>query len=233
MINTRERSIETEWMDDLSVSGDELHKTLDQIARLNQLLGGNHITLDGVKRLLHHHNTTEPIHIVDLGCGNGDLLRALSKFGKKHNYTFKLTGIDANEATIQYAISLSQSFSDIEYRCMDFFSDQFKQLQYDIALATLVMHHFEHEELDALLKIISKHTKLGVVINDLHRHKLAYYLFKLIGIFIKSKKARQDGLISILRGFKNVELQQLSNKLNLNSAIKWKWAFRYQWIIKK
>ena len=41
----------------------------------------------------------------------------------------------------------------------------------------------------------------------------------------------EDGLISILRGFKREELESFSNILQVKPQIKWKWAFRYQWII--
>ena len=76
---------------------------------------------------------------------------------------------------------------------------------------------------------------MGIVINDLQRSKLAYKLFKIICmLFSLSKMSREDGLISILRGFKKKELEEFSKKLNLkNYTINWKWAFRYQWIIVK
>jgi hypothetical protein len=46
--------------------------------------------------------------------------------------------------------------------------------------------------------------------------------------------SREDGLVSILRGFKKNELEEFSKKLSLkNYTIRWKWAFRYQWIITK
>ena len=46
--------------------------------------------------------------------------------------------------------------------------------------------------------------------------------------------SREDGLISILRGFKKEELVAFSKKLRFNKyKIQWKWAFRYQWIISK
>jgi hypothetical protein len=46
--------------------------------------------------------------------------------------------------------------------------------------------------------------------------------------------SREDGLVSILRGFKKKELEIFSNKLKfVNYKIQWKWAFRYQWIIRK
>ena len=78
-----------------------------------------------------------------------------------------------------------------------------------------------------------KNTKLGIVVNDLHRHKLAYYLFLLLSLFIKNEMVVEDGLTSILRGFKRIDLIKITKELGITSNICWKWAFRYQWIIKK
>jgi hypothetical protein len=73
------------------------------------------------------------------------------------------------------------------------------------------------------------------VINDLHRSIIAYRLFQgLCFVFRLSEMSKKDGLISILRGFKKEELEQFSKKANFkNYSIQWKWAFRYQWIIRK
>ena len=229
----KERSQETEWMDDWSVSGSELNNTLDQIASINQYLGGNQITVDGVKQLLKNTDQKTPIRMIDLGCGNGDLLRVLANLGKQLNVDFELIGIDANPATIQHAQMLSQSYPQIRYQTLDFFSKEFEEMEYDIALATLVLHHLTENEIHTFLTTIVNRARLGVVVNDLQRSALSYYLFKFISLFIKSKKAKQDGLISILRGFKREELERLSQHFKFNHRIKWKWAFRYQWIIKK
>jgi hypothetical protein len=46
--------------------------------------------------------------------------------------------------------------------------------------------------------------------------------------------SRQDGLTSILRGFKKEELVSFSQKLNFKKyTVNWKWAFRYEWLIWK
>ena len=77
--------------------------------------------------------------------------------------------------------------------------------------------------------------RIGIVINDLHRSTLAYRLFQgLCFAFQLNAMSREDGLVSILRGFKKNELVHFSKKLKFsNYKIQWKWAFRYQWIIRK
>ncbi len=234
LIDTTHRTDAPEIMDDFTMQGQELRDTLDQIARINRILGGNRITLDGVKKLLARFPKDYEITIADLGCGNGDMLRMLSDFGLRQDWHFKLIGVDANADTVRYARELSAVYPNISYVPIDIFSADFDALQYDIALCTLTLHHFSEDELLHLLTKLKRKVTVGIVVNDLHRSSLAYRLFQLAGwVFRLKKMPRNDGLISILRGFKRAELEVFSQQLHLNSTIRWKWAFRYQWIISK
>lgn len=233
LVNTKYRSEAEEIMDDLDYNGPILHDALDKLAKINQWLGGNIVTINGLKKALKNHNKSEAITIVDLGCGGGDILREISLFGKKNNYNFKLIGIDANPHTVYYANSLSQKYDNVIFEAIDIFSDQFNNLEYDLVLTTLFLHHFKEDQLVSFLKPVLQKAKLGIVVNDLHRHKLAYYLFKLLCTTIKNKTIVEDGLTSVLRGFKREELTTISEQINANYQIQWKWAFRFQWILKQ
>ena len=90
MVNTKHRTSEPEIMDDFAMEGEELRNALDKIAKINQLLGGNQLTLQGVQSLLKAIPKATEITIVDVGCGNGDMLRTLAKYGKQKGYHFKL-----------------------------------------------------------------------------------------------------------------------------------------------
>jgi len=233
LIRTKHRSEEEEIMDNLNYNGPILHDALNKLAKINQWLGGNNVTINGLKKALKNHKKKEPITIIDLGCGGGDILREVSKFGKDNHYNFNLIGIDANPHTIKYAIKLSQEYDNISFKKMDVFAKEFNTLKYDLVLTTLFLHHFKDNQLVTFLKPVLDKAKLGVVVNDLQRHRLAYYLFKLLCTTIKNKTIIEDGLTSVLRGFKRKELESISNQLHVNYKIQWKWAFRFQWILKK
>jgi len=233
MVNTKHRTKEVELMDDFTMTGELLANTLDQLAKINQWLGGNSITLSGLKQIVKNEPKNKSITIVDLGCGNGDMLRKVADYGKKEGYDFKLVGIDANEYTVNYAKKLSQNYDEISYLQQDVFSDGFEGLTYDIVLSTLFLHHFREDKIVDLLALLLKRTNVSIIVNDLHRNPMAYYLFKLLCLVFQNPMVKEDGLISILRGFKRVDLERISKKLDVDSTIKWKWAFRYQWIIRK
>lgn len=235
ILNTQYRSSKPEIMDDFAMEGEILRDALDKIAKINQLLGGKLLTLRGVQDLVATIPNQTEISIIDVGCGNGDMLRTLADFGAKHQLNFKLTGIDANAFTISHARGLSGHYPNIRYRCQDVFGKDFAAMKYDIVLCTLTLHHFKDDEIMALMTVFNANSRIGIVINDLHRSAISYRLFQVICfVFRLNSMSREDGLVSILRGFKKNELVYFSKKLNLkNYKIQWKWAFRYQWIISK
>ena len=232
-IDTTYRSNKTEIMDDFTMKGELLRDTLDKLGKINKWLGGNRVTLNGIRQLLDEKPKDKTYTIIDLGCGHGDILRLIADFGRKEGYNFQLIGIDANQDAIDYASELSVEYPELSFENKDIFSEDFQNMNYDIALATLFLHHFKTDELEVLLKQLTSKAKLGLVINDLHRSEIAYGLFKLLSLVISNQMIIDDGLTSILRAFKRKDLENLAQKLNLKSEIRWKWAFRYQWLIKK
>jgi SAM-dependent methyltransferase len=234
-VPTKYRTTATEIMDDFSLEGEELREALDKIAAINQLLGGNKVSLAGVQQLLGNISQNETITIVDIGCGNGDMLRTLAQYAKKSGLVFELIGIDANGFTVNHAKQLSADYENISFRCEDIFEASFQEVKADLFLCTLTLHHFKNEEIEYLLPLLYRNSRLGIVINDLQRRGVAYRLFQLLCfVFHLNTMSREDGLISILRGFTKEELILFSNQMNFNKwFIRWRWAFRYQWIISK
>lgn len=229
----KSRSTKEEIMDDFKMEGELLERTLDKIASINKWLGGNRITINGLTKLWNHSQKDEEITIIDLGCGNGDMLRLVATLARKEKRKVKLIGIDANKFTINYARKLSNDYPEISYIHEMIPSKTFEELNYDVILSTLFFHHFTDSKIIESLTEITSKASLGVIINDLHRSQWAVSLFKLVTLFIPNPMVRADGITSIQRGFKKSELQKFVKELKLtNSEIHWKWAFRYQWIIK-
>jgi 2-polyprenyl-3-methyl-5-hydroxy-6-metoxy-1,4-benzoquinol methylase len=235
LVNTKYRTDKSEIMDDFDMEGEILRGNLDEIAKINRFLGGNRLTIQGVQDLLINIPKSTAVTIVDVGCGNGDMLRILADYGLRNNWNFQLIGIDANNFTINHAQHLSEKYSNISYQCENIFEKSFEELKYDIVLCTLTLHHFKDNEIIYLLRVFYNNANIGVVINDLHRNIIAYRLYQVFCfLFRLNSMTTEDGLTSILRGFKKEELINFSKKLNFsNYKVRWKWAFRYQWIISK
>ena len=229
------RSSDVEIMDDFALQGPELDKTLKDLDKVNTWLGGNKITLEGIEKLIQSTCFSGPLRIIDVGCGNGSLLKEVADFGRKRGIEMKLTGIDANVHAIEIARKNTRSYENISFEAVDVFSEDFETRETDILLCTLTLHHFEDEKIILLLKRFINMSTLGIVINDLQRSKAAYYLFELFcAAFINNEIARKDGLVSIQKSFRKEDLLRYADHIEARKQeISWKWAFRYQWIIMK
>ena len=109
----RERSNEPEIMDDLSISGEIIGKTLREISAINNLLGGNKISLQVFKKMVRDK---DKIHLVDLGCGSGDIMMLMADYCRKHNIEASFVGIDANPHIVDYAREKSVNYPEISYQ---------------------------------------------------------------------------------------------------------------------
>ena len=223
------RSRQKEIMDDLQCKGDVLIQTLRELAFINRWLGGNRVTVEAVKNLIKGHKK-EGLHIADLGCGSGDMLRLLAEWGRKNNTSLRLTGIDANPNIIEHARRHCASYPEISFEVLNVFSADFQQRKYDVVLGTLFFHNFSDEALTHLFSSFKTQARIGFVINDIHRHWLAYYSIRtLTALFSRSSMARFDAPLSVLRAFSRDELRGILTKAGIESpGIRWKWAFRWQ-----
>lgn len=232
--SSKYRSTEDEILDNFDIQGPEVELMLKDLKTVNTVLGGHGVTLRGIATLLNDFSKEKTITIVDIGCGDGEMLRKIAAFEKKHSYTFNLIGIDGNEHIIKIAKEKSKAYHNMSFKVKNIFSEEATVPNYDIALCTLFLHHFKNEAIIAILKKLSTEAKVGVIVNDLHRSRLAFWLFKIFSsIFIKSKIAKHDGLVSVARGFKRKELQKITAQIsNTTATVHWKWAFRWQCILR-
>ncbi len=232
MMDLSERSKEIELMDGFQGTENELELVLTDINRVNAVLGGNAITLEAVFRLLRKH-PKKSYTILDVGCADGNMLREIALRARKAKIIIKLIGLDLNDLSLVIAKKKSLKFPEIEYLNQDVFT--LENMDLDIVITTLTLHHFRDRDIPKFLHRFSEMASIGVVINDLQRSRLAYYLFRAFSvIFIKTYTAKHDGLISILRGFKKKELQNFADQLpNIDHQISWKWAFRFRWVLQK
>lgn len=233
MIDLSTRSYDAELMDDFSSEGDVIDQTLKELENVNVYLGGNGLSIKALKRLIFENKQVE-YTIADLGCGGGYSMMHMADWAKKSGTKIQLTGVDANPNIITFAEKNSAHYKNISYQSKDIFSAYFQNQQFDIIHCSLFTHHFTDDELIDLLKIWSKQGNIAIIINDLHRHTISYYFTKwIIRALSKSEMVRYDSVLSIKRSFKRKELMSILEKAGIiNYTLKWKWAFRWELIIK-
>jgi 2-polyprenyl-3-methyl-5-hydroxy-6-metoxy-1,4-benzoquinol methylase len=244
----RFRSTQTELMDNLELNEAALISNLDEIEMTNRWFGSIRNIISALNHIYKNYDDVfgkSEVVIADLGCGSGDLLRAIAKWAAHKQIKIKLIGFDANACVLNCAVEKSHQYPNIEYHKYNILSSDFKTMQFDITTLNSFCHHLDDATLIKLLSQLQKQSNLAVIINDLHRHWLPYWSIKLISKWLNfSYLAQHDGPLSVLKAFKKKELISLAHSIKLASNesakpnttvpsffIRWSWAFRWQIIM--
>ncbi|WP_339701210.1 methyltransferase domain-containing protein [Algoriphagus aquimarinus] len=224
-----QRSEEKELMDDLNCSGEELNQTLRELKTINRWLGGNYVTTSGLAKIFKSY-PQESYAVADIGCGGGDMIRVMHDWAKSQKNEVNFTGIDANRNIIDLAAVRLADLPEVAWRTQNVFDAEFSEEKVDISTCTLFTHHFTDSELVELLLSLRRKSRLGIVINDLHRHPFAFYSIKwLTWLFSKSKMVQHDASLSVLRSFSRTDWDRILRSAQMdNFKISWHWAFRWQ-----
>lgn len=230
------RATEEEIMDDLSLQGEELDKTLANLGVVNRWLGSHLSVRSSVRRglsFLSQAEKEQPLRLIDVGCGGGDSLRMLAKWSDSQDIDLQLTGLDANPHIISWAKKESAHLPAIDFLQGNVLEDEINWEDYDLVLCGLFLHHFSEEE---HLYLLEKWRAAGIkliLVYDLQRSWLPYLLFQLTSRLLRfTPMARADGALSVRRGFHRRELIQLMTQFQPKAyQCWWRWAFQYQLIV--
>ncbi len=220
MIDLSKRSGQKELIDRYDIPFADIQQNLKELDLINTKLGGHNITIKGFKGLAGQRKT---ISVCEIGCGGGDNLNAIYRYSSKKHMHVKFTGIDINASCIAYARKNTaipgENYIVSDYKNVDFGSDR-----PDIIFTSLFCHHFSDEELISMLQWMKANSSLGFFINDLHRHRVAYHFIRLTSkLFSRSYLVKNDGPVSVLKGFTKDEWRIILNKAGiLNYTLQWK-----------
>ena len=147
-------------------SYEDFRGCLRSLEQINRWLLGYRPTLAWLKRL--PHGLRDPVHIVDVGSGGGDLLRQIAGWARRRGIAVQLTGIDLNPYAARAAAESTPKELGIAWVTGDALEYR-PEKPVDIVVSSLMAHHLEDEEIIALLRWMEATAQVGWFINDLER----------------------------------------------------------------
>ena len=210
------RAIAEELMDADDLAPETYAKVLTDLAKVNTVTMARRPTLDFLSRV-RAAAPGKPLKILDVGFGDGDMLRAISRWGKTHGAKLTLVGIDLNPKSASIAGAATPDDMRIEYLTGDYASlaDQ----DFDVILSSIVAHHMSHDQLIGFLRFMDGQARRGWFINDLHRHGFAWVGFPLLARLMGWHYiVRHDGQLSIARSYRPSEWPPLLREAGVSDA---------------
>jgi SAM-dependent methyltransferase len=206
------RALDEEQMDDPALAPEEYRRVLADLGRVNRWTLAARPTLGFLSRATRG---TRAFSLLDVGFGEGGMLRAIAGWAAKRGLEARLTGVDLNPKSAAAAKAATPPGVRIDWRTGDY-----RDLgRFDFVVSSLVAHHMTAEQLGAFLVWMEGNAERGWLVNDLHRHRLAYAGYPLLARLLRVHRiVREDGRLSIARAFRPGEWTAILQEAGVGGA---------------
>lgn len=204
----------TELMDDPALPEATYHAVLADLAKVNRVTLAARPTLRFLEEAV---GDRKHFTLLDVGFGQGDMLRTIASWAAGRGITARLVGIDLNPRSEDAARAATDPRLPIEYFTGDY--ADFGPGQFDYVVSSLVAHHMTRTELIGFLHFMEQRSARGWFVNDLHRHTLSYLGYPILArVMGMHPIVRQDGQTSIARAFRPAEWERMLGAAGVDKA---------------
>jgi SAM-dependent methyltransferase len=208
------RTIAEEQMDAADLPAATYRQVLADLAKVNKATFSSRPTLSFLNRAL---GDRQHFRLLDVGFGQGDMLRAIARWADKQDIQADLVGVDLNPNSEIMAREATDPVLPIRYLTGDYRDHRGEG--WDFVISSFVTHHMTPQELDDFLRFMEAESAMGWMVNDLHRHSFAYHGFPLLArIAGWHRIVREDGQLSIARSFRPAEWHALLATAGLENS---------------
>jgi ubiquinone/menaquinone biosynthesis C-methylase UbiE len=211
------RATKPERIDTGDYTPEEYKRFLKEIRFINQRLGER----SALEKTLLFEITKldlKEFSVLDVGAGSGELLGVIAEFARRDNRKATLLGLDMNELAVKEIAAESKTYSEINSIRGDAIRLPFADGTFDYAICSLFTHHLTDEQIGEVLPEMSRVAGRGIVVIDLERSVKAWVLYQLFcAAFRISPLVRQDGSLSIRKGFRSEEMRKLAYAAGLKN----------------
>jgi ubiquinone/menaquinone biosynthesis C-methylase UbiE len=211
---TPKRIYEEELLDAGAGTDDDVAENLLDLRRINRFLGGTRVVLNALAHTAHEPQGS--ISLLDVGTGSADIPSAAAQWCRARGVEATIAALDISERNLRIARRRLGVSEDLALLRADAGKLPFLNDSFDYVTASLFLHHFTDEDVVNLLREFARVARRSVIVNDLVRNMVPYYLMKMAGPLIATSwLTRNDGPVSVLRGFTREELRSHAQQAGL------------------
>ena len=213
-----------EILDGEDVGPETYDAVMNDLASVSRVMLAHAPTIGFLERATRGLARGTRISVLDVGFGEGDLLRRIGRWARRRGLRVELAGIDLNPRSAAAACARTPASMPIEFQAGDVFGCD---RQADFIVSSLFAHHLDDVDVVRYLRWMQRHARRGWFINDLHRHPLAYHGFGVTARLARWHAiVRQDGMLSVARSFRPADWRALLDQAGIEARLLWRPMFR-------
>jgi ubiquinone/menaquinone biosynthesis C-methylase UbiE len=201
---------------DAPLSPSDLEECLGDISRLNHWFGGSWVTRSHLARLLGER-PGGPVTVLDVGSGGADIPIRLVRWARRRGLALRVIAVDRERQMLDVARRRAAEYPEIAFVQADGLRLPVRGGGVDAAISSLTLHHLEPDAAPGLLAELGRTSRVGFVVNDLMRGRVAYALVWLATrLFAWNRMSRHDGPLSVLRAYSASEIRSLAERAGVS-----------------
>lgn len=213
------RSTARELLDAPDIPARELQGNLDDLRRLNRIMGSRLVVLGALRQLWRQAGCPAAWRLLDIGTGAGDMPLALCRWGRRHGVRFQTVAVDNHRGVVRQARRLVRPEAGLTLVLADARRLPFGSQAFDVVLCSTMLHHLSYDEGIALLRAMAQTARHGIVVNDLRRSRGHYLAARLVlPLLARNRLTRHDGPLSVRRAYSLDELRTMAEAAGLVGA---------------
>jgi ubiquinone/menaquinone biosynthesis C-methylase UbiE len=202
-------------MDQLDASPAELTRSLADIARLNRI-GATRTIAQYVEPFFAQQANGVALRILDVGTGAADIPLALARWARCRGHRVRVVALEVHPTILRYAARAVRGTPEVSIVAGNALEAPIRPGSVDVALCSLVLHHLPEEAVVALFRRLAEVVRLGFVVSDFRRGRLAWAAVWLVTRAIsRNRMTRHDGPLSVRRAYTPDELASLASRADL------------------
>ena len=141
------------------------------------------------------------LRLLDVGFGDGDMLRRIACWATARGIDADLVGVDLNHRSERAAVAHTPPGLPIRYLTGDYAAQAGGG--FDVIISSLVAHHMSRAQLVAFVRFMEAEAARGWFVNDLERNRFAHWGFPILARVMRWHPiVRHDGTLSIARAYR-------------------------------
>lgn len=227
MANLTTRVLKPELLDEGQMDNQDVRRSLLDLRRINKLFGGRKLLLNALTEQLSRRGLTR-FSLLDIASASCDLPLAVLDHTQQRGLVAVVFALEYWQRHLTMFQHDFDGRSTLYPICGDAFRAPFTDCSFDFVTCSLFLHHLTEDRAAELLSKMSRLARCAVIVSDLERRALPYYVFKTFSRFFTiSPMSRADGLTSFKQSYRKEELELIAGRAGLESySVERRWPFR-------
>ena len=203
-----ERIQKQELLDLDDGSPEDVASSLRSLRWINCFFGGNRMH----KRMLQQVRRSIPAHrleILEVASGHATVLQSAAKKLQQQHIELRILLLDRSDQHLPKPADWDSSLPEPTLIHGNALHIPLPDHSVDVVSCCLFLHHLEEGEARAFLQEALRVSRVAVLINDLERGRIHYYLSRLAALVDPSRFNRHDGPASVCKSYTPAELRHL------------------------